>query len=71
MSDQTKPTEQPQDADAAKMRRLKELKARITANSRFERSAEVAEHMGKLARAIRGSGQGFIIGMPKPPEGAA
>jgi hypothetical protein len=50
MGDQTKPTKQPQDADAAKKRRLEELKARIATNPRF-----------KIAPP---SGTGFIIGMP-------
>jgi hypothetical protein len=59
MNDQTKPTEQSQDADAAKKRRIEELKVRLASNSRFEAPEE--------------TGQGFVIdmpdGAPKPPEG--
>jgi hypothetical protein len=52
-----------------RQRSLKELKGRITANSRFKTPAEVVEHMAKLARdpqfkIVTGIGKGFIIGMP-------
>jgi hypothetical protein len=60
MTNQTKPTEQSQDADAAKKRRIEELKARLAATPWSEAPEQ-------------GTGQGFVIDMPdgppKPPEG--
>ena len=56
MTNQTKPTEQSQDADAAKKRRIEELKARLAANSRFEETGQ-------------GFVIDMPDSAPKPPEG--